>query len=63
MCFKTFDGILCLKLATMPEKIIMDQAFRVTKLPKWHLVIAIATCRSVRPSHAGIVSKLRKLAS
>jgi len=34
---KTFDGIFCSKLATMPESISMGQAFRITRLTKWHL--------------------------
>jgi len=29
------------KLATMPESIIMGQAFRITRLPKLHLTLKV----------------------
>jgi len=37
---KTFDGIFCSNLATMPEK-SLGQAFRTTRLPKWHLKVKL----------------------
>ena len=41
MIQKTFDGIFCSKLATGLESIIMVQAFRNTRLPKWDLTLKV----------------------